>query len=140
MTPFTITCQDDPSMLSPEGRSPWVWTSYWSMCLVYPSNLPKCWNQLLSNRISYWYFSRCVLVESSSSSTLDFSRWCISAYPVVARDQLLRVISCCCSPYWGLTPRSLWGCCVCLPVCCSGFPGFAAGRGYDPADGAPGGG
>ncbi|KZV18783.1 hypothetical protein F511_37493 [Dorcoceras hygrometricum] len=45
-----------------------------------------------------------------------------------------------CSPYWGLTPRSLWGCCFCLPVCCSGFPGFAAGRGYDPAGGAPGGG
>ncbi|KZV26414.1 hypothetical protein F511_29212 [Dorcoceras hygrometricum] len=45
-----------------------------------------------------------------------------------------------CSPYWGLTLRSLWGCCICLPVCCSGFPGFAAGRGYDPADGAPGGG
>ncbi|KZV22882.1 ABC transporter C family member 3-like [Dorcoceras hygrometricum] len=45
-----------------------------------------------------------------------------------------------CSPYWGLTPRSLWGCCVCFPVCSSGFPGFAAGRDYDPAGGAPGGG
>ncbi|KZV36676.1 hypothetical protein F511_33497 [Dorcoceras hygrometricum] len=44
-----------------------------------------------------------------------------------------------CSPYWGLTPRSLWGWYL-LPVCFSGFPGFSAGRGFDPAGGAPGGG
>ncbi|KZV47995.1 hypothetical protein F511_22228 [Dorcoceras hygrometricum] len=31
---------------------------------------------------------------SSNSASLDFSRWCISAYPAVARDQLLRVSSC----------------------------------------------
>ncbi|KZV38432.1 putative (S)-N-methylcoclaurine 3'-hydroxylase isozyme 2-like [Dorcoceras hygrometricum] len=64
------------------------------MSLAYPSNLPKCWNQLLSDRVSCWYFSRCVLVGSSSSASLDFSHWCIRAYPTVARDQLLRVISC----------------------------------------------
>ncbi|KZV39305.1 myosin-9 [Dorcoceras hygrometricum] len=135
---------------------------------------------------------------SSSSASLDFSRWCISTYPVVARDQLLRVTDLCCSdlvvaavcgnysseagellhcirmiipisavvavlccysvflpgcederqyftlislllsPYWGLNLRSLWGCCVCLPVCCSGFPGYSAGRVFDPAGGAPG--
>ncbi|KZV25122.1 DNA/RNA polymerase superfamily protein [Dorcoceras hygrometricum] len=51
-------------------------------------------NQPLSDRVSCWYFSRCVLVVSSSSASLDFSRWCISVYPAVARDQLLRVISC----------------------------------------------
>ncbi|KZV41361.1 hypothetical protein F511_38939 [Dorcoceras hygrometricum] len=55
-------------------------------------------------------------------------------------DELIDVDEKICSPYWGLTPRSLWGCCVCLPVSCSGFSGFAAGRGYDPAGGAPGGG
>ncbi|KZV30774.1 dentin sialophosphoprotein-like [Dorcoceras hygrometricum] len=43
-----------------------------------------------------------------------------------------------CSPYWGLTTRSLWGCCVCLPICCSGLPGYSAVRGFDPAGGAPG--
>ncbi|KZV58411.1 hypothetical protein F511_21168 [Dorcoceras hygrometricum] len=31
--------------------------------------------------------------SSSSNADVDFSRWCISAYPAVARDQLLRVIS-----------------------------------------------
>ncbi|KZV30241.1 ABC transporter D family member 1-like [Dorcoceras hygrometricum] len=45
----------------------------------------------------------------------------------------------CCSPYWGLTTRSLWGR-VLLPAGCTGFPGFTAGRGFDPAGGAPGGG
>ncbi|KZV50138.1 spindle pole body component 110-like [Dorcoceras hygrometricum] len=172
---------------------------------------------------------------SSSNANMDFSRWCISAYPAIASDQLLVTDLCCsdlivaavcgnysseaavalhthyhfhfsccsrallllcfltrmrgraeiphshlpaglvaltcrvvnyhsswvgqqqvellmhlvfmfgvkmsgCSPYWGLTPRSLWDCRVCLLVCCSGFPGFAGGRGYDPAGGAPGGG
>ncbi|KZV20358.1 ent-kaurene oxidase, chloroplastic [Dorcoceras hygrometricum] len=98
----------------------------------------------------------CVLVESSSNADVDSRCWCISAYPAVASDQLLPSAVAClscialayifcysllfysCSPYWGLTPWYLWGCCVCLPVFCSGFPGFAAGRGYDPAGGAPG--
>ncbi|KZV22050.1 u-box domain/leucine-rich repeat protein [Dorcoceras hygrometricum] len=46
-----------------------------------------------------------------------------------------------CSPYWGLTPMSLWGlaCFVCLCLF-SGIPGFTAGRGFNPAGGAPGGG
>ncbi|KZV29938.1 hypothetical protein F511_22829 [Dorcoceras hygrometricum] len=116
-------------------------------------------------------------LRSSSSASLYFNRWCISAYPAVASDQLLRASKLCrldklerqpfewsalyqllrdlmrcdcwfvnqllvasCSPYWGLTLRSIWGCCVCLPVCCSGFPGYSAGRGFDPAGGAPGGG
>ncbi|KZV18220.1 WAS/WASL-interacting protein family member 1-like [Dorcoceras hygrometricum] len=39
-------------------------------------------------------FSRCVLISSCSNADVDFSRWFISAYPAVARDQLLRVISC----------------------------------------------
>ncbi|KZV31068.1 hypothetical protein F511_28792 [Dorcoceras hygrometricum] len=34
------------------------------------------------------------VVGSSSNADVDFSRWCISAYPAVVRDQLLRVISC----------------------------------------------
>ncbi|KZV24743.1 hypothetical protein F511_34189 [Dorcoceras hygrometricum] len=51
-------------------------------------------NHPLSDRVSCWYFSRCVLVGSSSSASLDFSRLCISTYPAVARVQLLRVISC----------------------------------------------
>ncbi|KZV23046.1 hypothetical protein F511_25060 [Dorcoceras hygrometricum] len=92
----------------------------------------------------------------------------ISVVGVLARIQLLRVISC-----WyvscddqqralrdfeamtfceqepavgfllsvlGFNPEVPLGCCFCLPVCCSGFPGFAAGRGYNPAGGAPGGG
>ncbi|KZV29026.1 hypothetical protein F511_05874 [Dorcoceras hygrometricum] len=40
----------------------------------------------------------------------------------------------------GFNPEVLWGCCVCLPVCCSVFPGYSAGRGFDPAGGVPGGG
>ncbi|KZV35560.1 hypothetical protein F511_32445 [Dorcoceras hygrometricum] len=45
-----------------------------------------------------------------------------------------------CSPYWGLTPRSSGaGCLVCLCVL-SGYHGFTAGRGVDPAGSAPGGG
>ncbi|KZV37013.1 histone-lysine N-methyltransferase ASHH1-like [Dorcoceras hygrometricum] len=36
----------------------------------------------------------CVLVGSSSNADMDSRRWCISAYLAVARDQLLRVISC----------------------------------------------
>ncbi|KZV54248.1 hypothetical protein F511_19273 [Dorcoceras hygrometricum] len=61
---------------------------------------------------------------------MDFSRWCISAYPVVASDQLLVADLCCLDV-------------IVAAVCgdCSsgaGFPGFAAGRGYDPAGGAPG--
>ncbi|KZV38808.1 hypothetical protein F511_26772 [Dorcoceras hygrometricum] len=51
-------------------------------------------NQPLSDRVSCWYFIRCVLVGSSSNADVDFQRWCISAYPAVSRDQLLRVISC----------------------------------------------
>ncbi|KZV45063.1 hypothetical protein F511_12661 [Dorcoceras hygrometricum] len=51
-------------------------------------------NQPLSDHVSCWYFSRFILVGSSSNASLDFSRWCISSYPAVARDQLLRVISC----------------------------------------------
>ncbi|KZV30256.1 DEAD-box ATP-dependent RNA helicase 16 [Dorcoceras hygrometricum] len=39
-------------------------------------------------------FARCVLVGSSSNADVDFRRWYISAYPAVARDQVLRVISC----------------------------------------------
>ncbi|KZV58019.1 hypothetical protein F511_39287 [Dorcoceras hygrometricum] len=39
-------------------------------------------------------FNRCVLVGSNSNADVDFSRWCTSAYPAVARDRLLRVISC----------------------------------------------
>ncbi|KZV32307.1 hypothetical protein F511_22469 [Dorcoceras hygrometricum] len=46
-------------------------------------------HQPLRDRVSCWYFSRCVLVGSSSNANVDFSRWCISAYPAIARDQLL---------------------------------------------------
>ncbi|KZV27925.1 hypothetical protein F511_30709 [Dorcoceras hygrometricum] len=45
----------------------------------------------------------------------------------------------CSSPYWGLTPRSS-GASVVACVLFSGFPCFSAGRGFDPAGGAPGGG
>ncbi|KZV35959.1 hypothetical protein F511_35119 [Dorcoceras hygrometricum] len=89
-------------------------------------------NQPLSERVSCWYFSRCVLVESSSSSSLDFSRWCISAYPAVARNQLLRVISC-----WFLirflgTPF--------VVIVAQNIEGYSTGRGVGPTGGAPGGG
>ncbi|KZV23620.1 hypothetical protein F511_36308 [Dorcoceras hygrometricum] len=43
------------------------------------------------------------------------------------------------SPYWGLTLRSP-GAGVVACVLFPGFPGFSAGRGFDPAGGAPGGG
>ncbi|KZV52376.1 hypothetical protein F511_32599 [Dorcoceras hygrometricum] len=45
-----------------------------------------------------------------------------------------------CSPYWGLTPMSLWGlvCFVCLCLI-SGIPGFTAAHGFNPAGGVPGG-
>ncbi|KZV50134.1 hypothetical protein F511_21283 [Dorcoceras hygrometricum] len=43
-----------------------------------------------------------------------------------------------CSPYWGLTPCHYGaGCLVCLCVF-SGYHGFSAGRGVDPAGNAPG--
>ncbi|KZV44367.1 hypothetical protein F511_40070 [Dorcoceras hygrometricum] len=51
-------------------------------------------NQPLSDRVICWYFSRCVLVGSSSSASLDFCRWCISAYLAVASDQLLMLQPC----------------------------------------------
>ncbi|KZV37543.1 hypothetical protein F511_42934 [Dorcoceras hygrometricum] len=45
----------------------------------------------------------------------------------------------CCSPYWGLTPCLSGLVFVCLSVF-SGYHGFIAGRGVDPAGSAPGGG
>ncbi|KZV18104.1 hypothetical protein F511_19125 [Dorcoceras hygrometricum] len=73
-----------------------------------------------------------MLVGRSSNADVDSRRWCSSAYPAVASDQLL-VIDLCCSDL------------IVAAVCGNysseaGFPGFAAGRGYDPAGGAPGGG
>ncbi|KZV36691.1 hypothetical protein F511_14794 [Dorcoceras hygrometricum] len=71
-------------------------------------------------------------VGSSSNADVDFSRWCISVYPAVASDPLL-VTDLCCSDL------------IVAAMCGNysseaGFPGFAAGRGYDPAGGALGGG
>ncbi|KZV28157.1 hypothetical protein F511_10171 [Dorcoceras hygrometricum] len=54
--------------------------------------------------------------------------------------------SCCsllfysCSPYWGLTPCPSGAWLFSLFVLFSGNPGFTAGRGFNPAGGAPGGG
>ncbi|KZV27993.1 hypothetical protein F511_27319 [Dorcoceras hygrometricum] len=45
-----------------------------------------------------------------------------------------------CSPYWGLTPCPSGAWFVSLFVLFSGNPGFTAGRGFNPAGGAPGGG
>ncbi|KZV48390.1 hypothetical protein F511_29301 [Dorcoceras hygrometricum] len=45
-----------------------------------------------------------------------------------------------CSPYWGLTPCPSGALFVSLFVLFSGNPGFTAGRGLNPAGGAPGGG
>ncbi|KZV24804.1 hypothetical protein F511_21014 [Dorcoceras hygrometricum] len=45
-----------------------------------------------------------------------------------------------CSPYWGLTPMSLWGWLSCLSVRVSGYHDFSVGRGVDPAGNVPGGG
>ncbi|KZV40641.1 RNI-like superfamily protein [Dorcoceras hygrometricum] len=39
----------------------------------------------------------------------------------------------------GFDPEVPLGLLCCLPVCGSGFPGYSAGRGIDPAGGAPGG-
>ncbi|KZV50378.1 MIT family transporter: magnesium/cobalt ion [Dorcoceras hygrometricum] len=53
--------------------------------------------------------------------------------------------SCClllfysCSPYWGLTPCPSGAWLFSLFVLFSGNPGFTAGRGFNPAGGAPGG-
>ncbi|KZV53156.1 hypothetical protein F511_19010 [Dorcoceras hygrometricum] len=46
----------------------------------------------------------------------------------------------CCSPYWGLTPCSSGAWLFSLLVLFLGNPGFAAGHGFNPAGGAPGGG
>ncbi|KZV45556.1 hypothetical protein F511_35314 [Dorcoceras hygrometricum] len=43
-----------------------------------------------------------------------------------------------CSPYWGLTPCPSGAWFVSLFVLFSGNPGFTAGRGFNPAGGAPG--
>ncbi|KZV58308.1 hypothetical protein F511_01159 [Dorcoceras hygrometricum] len=40
----------------------------------------------------------------------------------------------------GFDPVSLWGWCLFASVYCSGFPGYSAGCGVDPAGGASGGG
>ncbi|KZV39509.1 hypothetical protein F511_37218 [Dorcoceras hygrometricum] len=73
--------------------------------------------------------------RSSSNADVDFSRWCIRAYPTVASDQLLRV-----AKLRRLVKlerqRFEWSALYQL----LGFPGFATSRGYDPAGGAPGGG
>ncbi|KZV31221.1 hypothetical protein F511_09415 [Dorcoceras hygrometricum] len=45
-----------------------------------------------------------------------------------------------CSPYWGLTPCPSGAWFVSLFVLFPGNPGFTAGRGFNPAGGAPGGG
>ncbi|KZV22284.1 hypothetical protein F511_28305 [Dorcoceras hygrometricum] len=45
-----------------------------------------------------------------------------------------------CSPYWGLTPCPSGAWLFSLFVLLSGNPGFTAGRGFNPAGGAPGGG
>ncbi|KZV58517.1 hypothetical protein F511_26464 [Dorcoceras hygrometricum] len=45
-----------------------------------------------------------------------------------------------CSPYWGLTPCPSGPWLFSLFVLFSGNPGFTAGRGFNPAGGAPGGG
>ncbi|KZV17659.1 hypothetical protein F511_25394 [Dorcoceras hygrometricum] len=39
----------------------------------------------------------------------------------------------------GFDPEVPLGLLCCLPICGSGFPGYSAGRGFDPAGGAPGG-
>ncbi|KZV23539.1 hypothetical protein F511_02025 [Dorcoceras hygrometricum] len=46
----------------------------------------------------------------------------------------------CCSPYWGLTPCPSGAWLFSLLVLFSGNPGFEAGRGFNPAGGALGGG
>ncbi|KZV17140.1 TMV resistance protein N-like [Dorcoceras hygrometricum] len=50
--------------------------------------------QFLQPRVGETQFRPFQLPGSSINADVDFSRWCISAYLAVARDQLLRVISC----------------------------------------------
>ncbi|KZV26321.1 carboxylesterase 1-like [Dorcoceras hygrometricum] len=66
--------------------------------LPLPTHELWCWSgldQLLVDVLGVDIeFVRCILVGRSSSTSLDFNRWCISAYPAVARptvasDQLL---------------------------------------------------
>ncbi|KZV42592.1 hypothetical protein F511_28460 [Dorcoceras hygrometricum] len=95
----------------------------------------------MSDCVSSWYFSRCVLVGSSSNADVDFRRWCFSCNgqqralsgsgatkfceqePAAGSYQISRdpVCSNCCTEY-------------------RGFLGYSAGRGVGPTGGAPGGG
>ncbi|KZV20446.1 hypothetical protein F511_13444 [Dorcoceras hygrometricum] len=76
---------------------------------------------------------------------MDFSRWCISERPAVASDKLL---VCYCddqqralrdfeeTTFYNSDENESGS----VGLLSLRFPGFTAGRGYDPAGGAPGGG
>ncbi|KZV33859.1 isoamylase 2, chloroplastic-like [Dorcoceras hygrometricum] len=68
-------------------------------------------------------------INWSSSASLYFSRWCISAYPAVACDQLLP----------SAVALSFIHSISIISFAIHCFPGYSAGRGFDPAGGAPGG-
>ncbi|KZV39119.1 CDP-diacylglycerol--inositol 3-phosphatidyltransferase 1 [Dorcoceras hygrometricum] len=63
--------------------------------------------------------------------TIQISQACFVVI-VAQKYKLLSVL--------GFDPMSLWGLVVFLAVLFSGNPGFTAGRGFNPAGGAPGGG
>ncbi|KZV55715.1 hypothetical protein F511_26929 [Dorcoceras hygrometricum] len=123
----------------------------------------------LVKAVSGWHFRRCVVLRNnsnadvagiSSSAYVDSDvnasqsscsvewrcrRFAMSAGWVSSDvDWFCRwSFSCCCQlllSILGFDPMSLWGLVVLLPVLFSGNPGFAAGRGFNPAGGAPGGG
>ncbi|KZV16900.1 hypothetical protein F511_35310 [Dorcoceras hygrometricum] len=146
-------------------------------------------HQSMSDRVSCWYFNRCILVGSSSNADVDFSRWCFSCdgqqralrdseattfceqEPAVGCVSVFRSGLCIrfvgtpfvvivaqniedtrasgntalSSPCWDLLAtmrrvvnyHSSW---VGSHHAPSGNPGFTAGRGFNPAGGASGGG
>ncbi|KZV21844.1 homeobox protein LUMINIDEPENDENS [Dorcoceras hygrometricum] len=98
-----------------------------------------CKNQSVMVSVQYGPFNTYIPIRSTTIGISRVSRDPITMHTSWRSNSDITCVTSC-SPYWGLTPRSLWGCCVCLPVRCSGFPGFAAGRGYDLTGGAPGGG
>ncbi|KZV16902.1 hypothetical protein F511_35312 [Dorcoceras hygrometricum] len=112
-------------------------------------------HQSMSDRVSCWYFSRCVLVGSSSNADVDFSRWCFSCDGCEGERQYRTLISLrgFVSAEWLTTTVHGLGngrlsCLMHLDARASGDTALsspdgicsAAGRGFYPAGGSQGGG
>ncbi|KZV35476.1 seed linoleate 9S-lipoxygenase-3 [Dorcoceras hygrometricum] len=77
------------------------------------------------------------LISRDPCCVADIVRW-LCMFAVVVAVLHMSYASCCLLSVLGFDPMSLWDLVVLLPVLFSGNPGFAPGRGFNPAGGAPG--